>query len=133
MHDLRTLPYVGGWPETKFLSELARCTGCGMLVAVDNVLMLVSATNLGFSAQVCPLAFAAHAVGEIQRVGYTADPALGSQRLVDSHDAAIDARVWALHEWLISRAGARPTSIERDGSVPKFAASMQECGLAHAV
>ncbi len=56
--------------EAEFLGELARRTGCGLLLDVNNV--FVSATNLGFSPERALDLFPADAVGEIHLAGLTA-------------------------------------------------------------
>jgi hypothetical protein len=104
--------------EIEFLTELARRTGCSLLLDVNNV--YVSANNMGFDAQSYLAAFPAALITEIHLAGHTADPTLGAALLVDSHDAPIDAAVWALYERVIARIGPRPTLIERDGNLPAF-------------
>ena len=110
--------------ESDFLAELARRTGCGLLLDVNNV--YVSARNLGFSAEAYLDAFPADAVMEIHLAGHTTDPNLGDALLVDSHDAPIAPDVWALYERLIRRIGPRPTLIERDDNLPGFSALLAE-------
>ncbi|MFY9317647.1 MAG: DUF692 domain-containing protein [Burkholderiales bacterium] len=112
------------WDEIDFLAELARRSGCGLLLDVNNV--YVSARNLGASAEVYVDAFPGELVMEIHLAGHSADPALGPALLVDSHDAPVAPEVWALYERLIARLGPRPTLIERDGNVPAFAELMAE-------
>ncbi|MGE3678570.1 MAG: DUF692 domain-containing protein [Burkholderiales bacterium] len=119
------------WDEIDFLSELARRTGCALLLDVNNV--YVSARNLRASARAYIDAFPAELVAEIHLAGHSEDPALGEDLLVDSHDAAVAPAVWALYERLVARIGPRPTLIERDGNVPAFADLMAERELAHAV
>jgi len=116
--------------EIEFLNELARRTGCGLLLDVNNV--HVSANNLGFSAADYLAAFPAALIDEIHLAGHSTDPALGARLLVDSHDAPIAPVVWALYEGLIARIGARPTLIERDGNVPAFDELLTERERAHA-
>ena len=106
------------WDEVDFLAELARRTGCGLLLDVNNV--YVSANNLGFSATDYLDRFPADVVTEIHLAGHTSDPNLGESLLVDSHDAPIAPAVWALYRRTIERIGARPTLVERDGNVPAF-------------
>jgi len=118
------------WDETAFLAELARRTGCGLLLDLNNV--HVSAANLGFDAGAYVDAFPGAAVAEIHLAGHSRDPALGEGLLIDSHDAPVAEPVWSLHARLVARIGARPTLIERDGNVPAFAALMAERGRAHA-
>lgn len=116
------------WDETGFLAELARRSGCGLLLDVNNV--FVSARNLGGSAEDYVDAFPGELVMEVHLAGHSADPSLGPALLVDSHDAPVAPGVWALYERLIARIGPRPTLIERDGNLPAFAELMAERGRA---
>jgi uncharacterized protein (UPF0276 family) len=106
------------WSETDFLRELARRTGCGLLLDVNNV--YVSARNMGYSAEDYLDAFPGKPVMEIHLAGHAPDPKLGNALLVDSHDAPVAPAVWALYERLIRRIGVRPTLIERDDNLPAF-------------
>jgi uncharacterized protein (UPF0276 family) len=117
--------------EVEFLTELARRTGCGLLLDVNNV--HVSAANLGFNAQAYLDAIPGELVGEIHLAGHGQDADPASPLLIDSHDAPISAAVWALHARLIARIGPRPTLIERDDNLPPFAELMAEREAAHAV
>lgn len=119
------------WGEIDFLAEIARRTGCGLLLDVNNV--FVSAANLGFSAADYLDAFPGPLVMEIHLAGHSRDAALGERLLIDSHDAPVCAEVWALHERLVRRIGARPTLIERDDKLPAFEALLAERDRAHAV
>ena len=119
------------WDEIDFLEQLARRTGCRLLLDVNNV--FVSARNIGLSAEAYVDAFPGALVDEIHLAGHTADPAFGPALLVDSHDAPVDAAVWALYERLIARIGPRPTLIERDENVPAFASLLAERERAQAV
>jgi uncharacterized protein (UPF0276 family) len=112
------------WDEIDFLTELARRTGCTLLLDIHNV--HVSARNLGYSAAAWLDRFPHTLVTEIHLAGHTTDPTLGDALLIDSHDAPIAPEVWRLYCRFIERAGARPTLIERDGNVPAFDALMAE-------
>ena len=116
--------------EVEFLAELARATGCGLLVDVNNV--FVSANNLDFSAEAYLDALPAEAIGEIHVAGHLPDPEYGAALLIDSHDAPVAEPVWALHRRLVERIGARPTLVERDGNIPAFSELMAERDRAHA-
>jgi uncharacterized protein (UPF0276 family) len=115
------------WSETSFLAELARRSGCGLLIDVNNV--AVGAHNTGFDAGAWLDAISAERVGEIHLAGHSLD-ANGSL-LIDSHDAAVSGDVWQLYEAFVARIGPRPTLIERDGNIPPFAELMQERDRAH--
>lgn len=112
------------WDEIGFLSEIARRSGCGLLLDVNNV--FVSARNIGGSAEGYIDAFPGALVTEIHLAGHMPDSALGQALLIDSHDAPVAPEVWALYERLIARIGPRPTLIERDGNLPAFAALLGE-------
>lgn len=112
------------WDEIDFLSELARRTGCALLLDINNV--HVSARNLGFHAEDWLDRFPQALVSEIHLAGHTTDPSLGEGLLIDSHDTPVAPEVWRLYRRFIERAGARPTLIERDGNVPAFDGLMTE-------
>jgi uncharacterized protein (UPF0276 family) len=115
------------WDEIDFLSELARRTGCGLLLDVNNA--FVSARNLGTSAAAYVDAFPGERVREIHLAGHAADQAL----LIDTHDAPVAPEVWRLYERLIARIGPRPTLIERDGNLPSFSSLLSERAHAEAL
>ena len=110
------------WSETSFLAEIARRTGCKLLIDVNNV--VVGAHNLGFDASAWLEAIPASLIGEIHLAGHSLD-AEGSL-LIDSHDSPVDEQVWELFAGLVERIGPRPTLIERDGNVPPFAELLAE-------
>lgn len=114
------------WPESLFLAELVRRTGCGLLIDVNNV--FVSASNLGFNP-VCYLdALPRGVIGEIHLAGHSQDPSLGAELLIDSHDAPVAEAVWRLYDWLLASCGGDrpPTLIERDGEIPELDVLMAE-------
>ncbi len=111
--------------EIDFLAELARRTGCGLLLDVNNV--FVSARNLGYSAEAYIDAFPGNTVLEIHLAGHTPDPELGDALLIDSHDAPVPTGVWDLYDRLIARIGPKPTLIERDDHLPDFSELLAEC------
>lgn len=116
--------------EVDFLTALVARTGCGLLVDVNNV--FVSASNLGYVAEIYLDALPAEAIGEIHLAGHAPDPG-GSGLLIDTHGAPVAEAVWALFERLIRRVGPRPTLIERDDDIPAFATLLAERDRAAAV
>jgi uncharacterized protein len=117
--------------EVEFPVEIARRSGCALLLDVNNV--YVSANNLGFRAADAIDAVPGDLVAEIHLAGHSADPNLGAALLIDTHDAPVAAPVWALYERLIERIGPRPTLIERDEDIPAFAELLGERNRAHRV
>ena len=114
------------WPESLFLAELVKRTGCGLLIDVNNV--FVSASNLGFSPISYLDALPRGVIGEIHLAGHSVDPLLGRSLLIDSHDAPIADEVWQLYDWLLARCGSNrpPTLIERDDNIPEFETLLAE-------
>jgi len=119
------------YDEIAFLAELARRSGCGLLLDVNNV--FVSARNLGFDPEAYVDAFPVECVDEVHLAGHSADPSLGEALLIDSHDAPVSPAVWSLYERLIARIGPRPTLIERDDNIPAFETLQLERRRAEAV
>ena len=117
------------WSETSFLRELARRSGCRLLIDVNNV--AVGANNVGFDAAQWLSEIPAKLVGEIHLAGHSLDA--GGRLLIDSHDEPVSERVWELYEGFVSQVGPRPTLIERDGNVPAFADLMAERDRAQAI
>jgi uncharacterized protein (UPF0276 family) len=118
--------------EVDFLAELARRTGCGLLLDVNNV--FVSATNLGRDPRAYVDAFPLAAVGEIHLGGHDAEvDATGAPLLIDSHGRAVADPVWALCAHAIARGGPRPTLIEWDTDVPDWPVLRAEAARAAAL
>ncbi|TWT10787.1 DUF692 domain-containing protein [Reyranella sp. CPCC 100927] len=118
--------------ETDFVRAVARRTGCGLLLDVNNV--YVSAINHGY----CPLQYLATfplgAVEEIHLAGHveqTDDE--GDRLLIDSHDGPVADAVWALFGMVIARCGPIPTLVEWDGNVPDWPVLKAEAMAAQAV
>ncbi|MBB5041477.1 DUF692 domain-containing protein [Shinella fusca] len=105
--------------ETAFLAEVARRTGCGLLLDVNNV--FVAATNHNLDPGDYIARFPLEAVREIHLSGHseTVDE-LGAPLLIDSHDTPVKDPVWALYETVISRTGPVASLIEWDNDVPAW-------------
>lgn len=117
--------------EVEFLVQIARRSGCALLLDVNNV--YVSANNLRYDAAAVLDAVPAELVAEIHLAGHREDPKFGKELLIDSHDAPVAAAVWQLYQRLVDRIGPRPTLIERDEDVPTFDELRNERDRAHAM
>ena len=105
--------------ETDFLREVARRTGCGLLLDVNNV--FVSATNLGTDPVSYIDAFPVELVGEIHLGGHDDDEDdHGAPLLIDNHGREVADPVWSLFEHTIRKSGPRPSLIEWDNDVPEW-------------
>jgi uncharacterized protein len=118
-------------PEVEFLRALARRTGCGLLLDVNNV--HVSAVNHGFEASAYLDAFPFEHVGEIHLAGFAEDrDGDGAPLLIDAHDSPVADQVWTLYRRALRCAGPVPTLIEWDNDVPAFAVLAAEVARARA-
>jgi hypothetical protein len=115
--------------EIEFLVELAKRSGCGLLLDVNNV--FVSAVNHGFDPLAYVDAFPADLIGEIHLAGHAEiDGGDATVLLVDSHDGAVSDRVWGLYRRLIARTGPLPTLIEWDNDIPSWSELAGQAELA---
>ena len=106
-------------PETDFLREIARRTGCGLLLDINNV--FVSATNQGTDPVSFIDSFPLDLVGEIHLGGHEEDSdEEGAPLLIDSHGREVADPVWSLYEYAIRCGGPKPTLIEWDNHVPEW-------------
>ncbi|PWE28354.1 hypothetical protein C4N9_12410 [Pararhodobacter marinus] len=106
------------WSEPDFLSEVARRTGCGLLLDINNV--FVSAINHRSDPRAYLADFPLAAVGEIHLAGHEAEDLPGGPLLIDSHSRPVADPVWTLYAEVIARTGPLPTLIEWDNDVPAF-------------
>ena len=115
--------------EVDFLSEVARRTGCGLLLDVNNV--YVSGINQNYDPVAYLEAFPLHQVGEVHLGGHHEDrDDQGKRLLIDSHGAEVVDPVWALYTQVIAKAGPKPTLIEWDSDVPDWPVLAAEAALA---
>lgn len=118
--------------EIEFLTAIAKRTGCGLLLDVNNV--FVSATNHAFSPTEYIDEFPIHLVGEIHLGGHAPDTGdAGEPLLIDAHGCAVADPVWALYARTIVRGGAIPTLIEWDNDVPPLTTLIAEAKRAENV
>jgi hypothetical protein len=118
--------------ETDFIRSVARRTGCGLLLDINNV--FVSATNHGFLALQYLADFPLSRVGEIHLAGHAEESDdEGELLLIDSHDGPVANPVWTLFESVIERCGPIPTLIEWDSKIPDWSILKAEAVAAQAI
>lgn len=118
-------------PETDFLAEVVKRTGCGLLLDVNNV--FVSASNHRFDPRAYLEAFPMQAVGEIHLAGHATEDLPSGPLLIDAHGCPVAEPVWALYAEVIARTGPRPSLIEWDNDVPALPVLLAEAARAGAV
>ena len=118
------------WSEPDFVAEVARRTGCGLLLDVNNV--FISATNLGYSPESYIDAFPLDQVGEIHVGGHDVDADdAGHELLIDTHAHPAAPQVWNLLHYTLARSGPRPVLVEWDTDVPPWPVLRDEAARAH--
>jgi uncharacterized protein (UPF0276 family) len=113
--------------ETAFLAELARRTGCGVLLDLNN--LYVNAINFGFDPLTQLAELEGTHIGQIHLAGH----AVVDDCLVDTHGAPVCDPVWALYEEACRRFGPRPTLIEWDTDLPALDVLLAEAASARAI
>ena len=110
--------------EWEFLSEMARRTGCYLLLDVNNI--YVASQNHGFSARDYLTGLPLDRVRQIHLAGH--DPATEDRPvIIDTHDRAVIDPVWDLYAeamQLIEQPVA--TMIERDENIPPLSELLAE-------
>jgi uncharacterized protein len=114
-------------PEWEFVSEVARRSGSGLLLDVNNI--WVNSRNHGFDPRDFLAAIDPATVGEIHLAGFESQGAL----LIDTHSRPVTEDVWSLYRAAIERLGPRPTIIEWDADIPALDVLLAEAARADAV
>ena len=118
-------------PEWEFLTELARRTGCGLLLDINNI--YVNSRNHQFNPESYIDAIAADTVQEIHLAGHTVKQLEQTQILIDTHDACVSDAVWALYRKAARRFTATAVLIEWDSNIPPFSVLLNEAAKAREI
>ena len=100
--------------EWQFLSELARRSGCFILLDLNNV--IVSAFNHGFSSDAFLAGLPRERVVQFHLANHTQYP----HHKLDDHRGPVPDEVWALFEAALRRFGAVSSLVEWDEDVPTW-------------
>lgn len=118
--------------EVDFIAEIAKRTGCGLLLDVNNV--HVACTNQQRDPVDYINRFPLALVQEIHLAGY-AQEADEKDRplLIDTHDRPVSQIVWKLYSETVCHAGLLPTLIEWDANVPSWLELKSEADRAEVI
>lgn len=120
------------YSEIAFIAEVARRTGCGLLLDVNNV--HVASTNQQWDPIAYIDAYPLDHVQEIYLAGHTREADdKGRPLLIDTHNRPVDEIVWDLFAHAVGRIGPVPTLIEWDADVPAWLTLQQEAQRAEAI
>ena len=124
------LQLPGEMGEAEFLAELARRSGCGILLDLNN--LHVSSVNHGLDCADYLAAIDLETVGEIHLAGFT-DKVLPQGHLyIDTHSTPVAPPVWELYRQVCQQR-AIPTLIEWDQDIPPLPVLLGEAGRADAI
>jgi len=120
------------YAETDFIAEVARRTGCGLLLDVNNV--FVASTNQQWDPVAYIEGYSLASVREIHLAGNDrqADEA-GRPLLIDTHDRPVEDAVWHLYKLAVRLVGPVPTLIEWDAQVPAWSTLAAEAERAETI
>lgn len=118
--------------EAQFFAELARCSGCGVLLDVNN--LVVNARNRGEADPVAAScrfvdALDARQVAEIHLAGHDDSGAL----VIDDHGSRVREPVWQVFRHAVRTLGPKPALIEWDIAIPPLEVLLGEAQRAQAV
>jgi uncharacterized protein (UPF0276 family) len=113
--------------EAEFLAALARRTGCGILLDVNN--LYVNQCNHGEDALAALAALDPQTVGELHLGGHL----VTAHAVIDHHGSRIAAPVWALYHAALQRFGHVPALVEWDTDVPPLAVLLEEAAEARRI
>ena len=121
--------------EPEFFNELARRSGCGLLLDVNN--LFVNARNDGLAAEAAMAqamrwvdAIRPGSVGEIHLAGHCER---GDGLVIDDHGSRVREEVWQVYRHALRRFGPVATLIEWDTDVPALDVLLDEAARAGGV
>lgn len=103
-------------PEWQFLNEIAKQSGCGILLDINN--LYISAMNLDFNPSTYLAGISAQYVQEIHLAGFISKTFNDREILIDTHSRPIVPAVWDLYREALQQIGIKPTIIEWDTDIP---------------
>ncbi len=128
------------WDEAAFLSEMARRTGCQLLVDVNNIYVnALNAQKAGRTddpLQACRnwlQAITPGAVGEIHLAGHTHASDEHGDIVIDDHGSLVCDAVWSLYRHALQCFGPVPTLIEWDTAIPALDVLLDEVQRARSI
>ena len=113
--------------EWDFVAEVARRTGCAILLDVNNI--YVSSINHGFDASCYLRGIPRAHVKEIHLAGHDAN----GRCLIDTHGTRVSGPVWNLYGEAVARFGRVPTLIEWDTDLPALDVLLDEAAAADSI
>lgn len=115
--------------EPVFLAEVARRSGCGLLVDANNI--HVTAHNLRLDPNDWLEELPGDSITEYHLAGHAVNDADGVPILIDDHGSKVAEAVWMLYAEMVARFGMRPTLVEWDTDLPDLSTLLAEADRAN--
>lgn len=120
------------YEEADFIAAIARRTGCGLLLDINNV--YVASVNQQWDPLRYLDAYPLSAVQQIHLAGHAHEfDERGRPLLIDTHDRHVADIVWDLYAHTIRKTGALPTLIEWDAHVPEWSTLAAQAARADSI
>jgi uncharacterized protein len=120
------------YAEVEFISAVARQTGCGLLLDVNNA--YVASINQQWDPLAYLDAYPLAAVQQIHLAGHARQTDdRGCPLLIDTHDRHVADEVWSLFAHVVRTTGPLPTLIEWDTHLPDWNTLAAEAARADAI
>ncbi len=114
-------------PEWEFLAEVAKRSGCGILLDLNNI--YVNAFNHEFDARDYLRHIPGKFVGQFHLAGHTKKDGF----LFDTHSSPVIGPVWELYREALKLYGPVSTLVEWDAEIPEWAVLAQEAEKAREI
>lgn len=114
--------------EGAFLAEMARRSGCGLLLDVNN--LYVNECNHGFAARATMAALDPATVAEIHVAGHHVAELGDATLLIDDHGSTVAEPVWELYREATERFPQAKTLVEWDSRIPSLDTLLHEAAKA---
>ncbi len=114
-------------PEWEFLAAVARRSGCGILLDINNI--YVNSVNHRFDPRDYLARIPAEFVGQFHLAGHTDK----GNFLFDTHNRPVIEAVWDLYQEALRRYGPVSTLVEWDEDIPPFDYLAEEVAQARSI
>ena len=112
-------------PESEFIAQMAKQSGCHLLLDVNNVYVTCYNHRLDPKSYIDALPL--DKVAQIHLSGHTNK----GTHIIDTHDDHVVDEVWQLYKYVVHKAGCVPnTMVEWDDNIPEFDVLYTELGKA---
>lgn len=122
--------------EVDFINQLAKQTGCGFLLDVNNI-FVSSENNKNFDPKKYLDEINKNIVKEIHLAGHSKSQIFDGKThkdiLIDTHSDLVCDEVWHLYNYAIKTLGSRPTLMEWDQDIPEFKIFLDEAKKANKI